>query len=120
MPSAGFQPKRTHSSAYPRSFSIAILFATFATVYSRLCGHWGFDGSREVGLALFQESRERLFCVFRADLRTELFVLSLHRGLDLINKWLLHESLAGLQRRRRLRCQLRSRFGCSRQHVLVG
>src|ERR1700719_2509667 len=97
-----------------------IRFATFATVYSCLCGHWGFDGSREVGLALFQESRERLLCVFRADLRTELFVLSLHRGLDLINKWLLHEPLAGLQRCGRLRCQLPSRFGCSRQDVLVG
>src|ERR1700730_10110748 len=97
-----------------------IRFATFATAYSCLCGHWGFDGSREVGLALFQESRERLFCVFRADLRTELFVLSLHRGLDLHAKCLLHESLAGLQRRGRLRCQLPSRFGRSRQHILVG
>src|SRR5260370_23912037 len=31
--------------------------------------------------------------LFRSDLRTELFVLSLHRGLDLLPKWLLHEPL---------------------------
>src|ERR1700681_1597300 len=97
-----------------------IRFATLATVYSCLCGHWGFDGTREVGLALFQESRERLFCVFRADLRTELFVLSLHRRLDLLKKWLLHKPLAGLQSCCRLRCQFPSRFGRPRQDILVG
>src|ERR1700750_131820 len=64
-PSAGFQPTRTHSSAFPWSF------------YSR----WRFDDPRKVGLALFQESRERLFCVVGADLRTELFILGLYRGL---------------------------------------
>src|SRR5882762_9335143 len=97
-----------------------IRFAAFATVYSCLCGHWGFDGSREVGLALFQESRKRLFCVFRADLRAELFVLSPHRSLDLLEKWLLHEPLAGLQFCGRLRCQFPSRFGRFRRDILVG
>src|ERR1700704_6556411 len=85
-----------------------------------LSGRWRFDISREVRLALFQEGRKRLFGVFGADLRTELFVLGLHRRPDLLTKWLLHEPLAGLQRRSRLRCQFPSRFGCSRQDVLVG
>src|SRR5882672_6545835 len=87
---------------------------------SCLCRRWRFDPPREVGLALFQEGRKRLFCVFGADLRTELFVLGLHRRLDLLTKWLLHEPLAGLQRCGRLRCQFPSRFGRSRQDVLVG
>src|SRR5271169_4296455 len=68
-----------------------------------LRGRWRFDGLREVGLALFQEGRKRLLGVCRADLHTELFVLGLHRRLDLHAKWLLHEPLAGLQRRGRLR-----------------
>jgi hypothetical protein len=54
------------------------------TVCSRLCGRSRFGAPREVRLALFQESRERLFCVFGADLHTELFILGLHRGLDLL------------------------------------
>src|SRR6266851_3473507 len=91
-----------------------------AVACSCLCGRPRFDGPREVGLALFQESRERLFCVFGADLRAELLVLGLHRRLDLLAKWLLHEPLAGLQRCGRLRCQFPGRFGRSRQHVLVG
>src|SRR5207302_5868529 len=66
------------------------------------------------------EGRKRLFCVLRADLRTELFVLGLHRRLDLLTKWLLHEPLAGLQRSGRLRSQFPSRFGRSRQDILVG
>src|ERR1700692_1037950 len=115
-PSAGFRPTRTHSSGHPWAFSIMIL----RQPCSCLRGRWRFDGPREVGLALFQEDRERLFGVFRADLRTELFILGLHRGLDLLTKWLLHEPLAGLQCPRRLRSQFLSRFGRSRQHVLVG
>src|ERR1700757_3379329 len=86
----------------------------------RLCSRWRLDALREVGLALFQEGRERLFCVVRADLHAELFVLGLHRRLDLLTKWLLHEPLAGLQRCGRLRRQLPSRFGRSRQDILVG
>src|SRR6266436_8048248 len=95
-------------------------FICEGVVCSCLCGRRRFDAPREVGLALFQEGRERLFCVFGADLRTELFVLSLHRRPDLLAKWLLHEPLAGLQRCGRLRCQLPSRFGRARQDVLVG
>src|SRR5713101_3995687 len=91
------------------SSSIAVIGVT-GVVYSCLYGHWRFDTPREVRLALFQEGRKRLFCVFRADLRTELFVLGLYRRLDLLTKWLLHESLAGLQRCSRLRCQLPGGF----------
>src|SRR3954467_182569 len=95
-------------------------FVNERAVCPSLCSRWRFDGPREVRLALFQESRERLFCVLRTDLRTELFVLSLHRSLDLLAKWLLHQPLAGLQRACRLRRQLPGGFGCSRQHLLVG
>src|SRR6267142_4996627 len=101
------------------SSSNAVIGVT-GVVCSCLCGRSRFDAPREVRLALFQEGRKRLFCVFRADLRTELFVLSLHRRLDLLTKWLLHEPLAGLQRCGRLRCQFPSRFGRSRQDILVG
>src|SRR6266700_2753101 len=96
--------------------------ASFVTgvVCSCLRGRRRFVAPREVRLALFQESRKRLLCVFRADLRAELFVLRLHRRLDLLTKWLLHEPLAGLQRCGRLRCQFPSRFGRSRQDILVG
>src|SRR5260370_34352190 len=83
-------------------------------VCSCLRGRWRFDCPREVRLALFQEGCKRLPCVFRADLRAELFVLGLHRRLDLLTKWLLHEPLAGLQRCGRLRCQFPRRFGRSR------
>src|SRR5882672_205327 len=90
-----------------------VIHSPCVNVYSPSRGRRRFDGAREVGLAFFQESVERLFCVFGADLRTELFVLSFHRRLDLLTKWLLHEPLAGLQSFRRLRCQLPSRFGRS-------
>src|SRR5712671_7583071 len=86
---------------------------------SRLCGRWRFDAPGEVGLALFQKSGECLFCVCRADLRTELLVLSLHRSLDLLAKWLLHEPLAGLQGACRLRCQLLCRRSRRRQEGLI-
>src|SRR3954453_7979316 len=102
-PSAGFQPTRTHSSVFPWS-----------------CLRLRLDVSREVRLALFRESGERLSCVFRADLRAELFVLGLHRGLDLLAKWLLHEPLAGLERCGRLRCQFPSRVGCFCPKIVVG
>jgi hypothetical protein len=36
------------------------------------------------GLRFSRKAVKRLFCVFRADLRTELFVLGLHRRLDLL------------------------------------
>src|SRR5882724_7458758 len=85
------------------SISILVLGVVGTQPHLVLYGRWRFDGPREVGLALFQKRRERLFCVFRADLRTELFVLGLHRGLDLLAEWLLHQPLAGLQRARRLR-----------------
>src|SRR6266436_5331039 len=79
--------------ACPQS-SIAVIGVT-GVVCSCLCGRWRFDAPREVRLALFQEGRQRLFCVSRADLYTELFVLSLHRRLDLLAKWLLQEPLVG-------------------------
>src|SRR5712672_982832 len=63
---------------------------------------------------------EDLTVLVKSDLRTELFVLSLHRRLDLLAEWLLPEPLAGLQRCGRLRCQFPSRLGRSRQDVLVG
>src|SRR6202158_4867160 len=97
-------PTNTHTFM---SLSIVI----FHYDVSCLCSRWRFDAPREVRLALFQEGRKRLFCFFGADLRTELFILSLHRGLDLLTKWLLHEPLAGLQRCGRLRCQFPGRFG---------
>src|SRR5258707_759149 len=44
-----------------------------------LCGRCGFLGLDEVRPTLLQERRKRLLCVFRANLRAELFVLGLHR-----------------------------------------
>src|SRR4029077_6994332 len=70
----------------PANTHIHRLFHAHSPMPPRLCGRWRFGVPREVGLALFQEGRKRLFCVFRADLRTELFVLSLHRRLDLLTK----------------------------------
>ena len=90
--------------------SIAAIGVT-GIVCSHLCCRRRVDAPREVRFALFQEGRKRLLCVFRADQRTKLFVLSLHCSLDLLTKWLLHEPLAGLQRFGRLRCQFPSRFG---------
>src|SRR6266852_6214969 len=81
-------------------YSKRIRFTSFVTgvVCSCLSGRRRFDAPREVRLALFQESRKRLFGVFRADLRAELLVLGFHRRFELLKKWLLHEPLAGLQR----------------------
>src|SRR5258708_32604061 len=76
--------------------SSVVVIGVAGVVCSCLCGRWRFDAPREVRLAFFQEGRKRLFCVFRADLHTELFVLSLHRRLDLLKKWPLHKPLAGL------------------------
>jgi hypothetical protein len=89
-------------------------------VRSSLCSRWRFCVPREVRLALFQKGRKRFFCVLRAHLHAKLFVLSLHRHLDLLTEWQLHEPFAGLQRRRRLRRQFTSCFGGFRQDVLVG
>jgi hypothetical protein len=72
---------------YFKTGSLAVIRLSIGisgAVSSCLSGRSRFGASREVGLALFQESGERLFCVFGADLHTELFVLGLHRGLDLL------------------------------------
>jgi hypothetical protein len=87
--------KRRSNADLPNS-SIAVIGVP--GIVCCLRGPWRFDASREVGLALFHEGRERLSCVFGTYLRTELFVFSLHRSLDLLTKWLLHQPLAGLQR----------------------
>src|SRR3982074_1973420 len=98
-------PTNTHTFiGFSMVISIAVIGVT-GLVRSCLRGRWRFDCPREVRLALFQERRKRLLRVFRADLRTKLFVLTLHPPLDLPTKWLLHEPLAGLQRCGRLRCQ---------------
>src|ERR1700730_10038812 len=70
-----------------------------------LCGRRRFGALREVRLALFQEGRKCLFRILRTDLYAELFVLGLHRRLDLLTERLLHQLLAGLQRGGRLRRQ---------------
>src|SRR6476660_5250246 len=63
-----------------------------------LCGRCGFHGLGEVRRALLKKRRQRLLGVFRANLRAELFVLSLHCRLDLLPEGPLQESLARLQR----------------------
>jgi hypothetical protein len=76
-------PRLRISTRGRRDSSIAMIDVS-GIVCSRLCGRRRVDAPREVRLALFQEGSKRLFCVFRADLRTELFVLGLHRRLDLL------------------------------------